>query len=304
MPRRASGRIPARRGFTLIELLVVIAIIAILIGLLLPAVQKIREAANRIKCQNNLKQIGLGQHNYHATFEKFTPARGTLGQQLGFSTDGWTQYRGWMSELLPYIEQDNLYKGLYSSWSGGFFANYNKPVSGFICPSDPRGGQLKAPPAAGNGALTCYLGVTGNNNNTVVFNGPTNGIFDVSTRGVGVAGITDGTSNTVMVGERPPAGDLSWGWWSVSDFDCLLSTREPQWFYSTSGGNPVCSSPGRYGPGNPNQNCHSNHFYSMHTGGANWLMGDGAVRFIPYSAQPLISADLATRNGGETGSAP
>ncbi len=301
----------SRRAFTLIELLVVIAIIAILIGLLLPAVQKIREAASRMKCSNNLKQIGLGQHNYHATFDKFTPPRGTLLYDIYGSNpppDGWTQYRGWMCELLPYIEQDNLKRQMFTlpnpgEWWTPYFANHDKVVKTYICPSDNRSGKLESPPSPGNGALTCYLGVTGNNNNSAVFSGPTNGIFDISSRNNRIAGITDGTSNTLMVGERPPAGDLFWGWWGVSDFDCLLSTQEIQWFYSTAGGNPPCSSPGIYSPGNPAQNCHTNHYYSMHLGGSNWLLGDGSVRFLAYSAQPLVSGAYATAAGGEVFSA-
>jgi prepilin-type N-terminal cleavage/methylation domain-containing protein/prepilin-type processing-associated H-X9-DG protein len=297
-----------RGGFTLIELLVVIAIIAILIGLLLPAVQKIREAAARMKCSNNLKQIGLGQHNHHATFEKFTPPRGTLYQQLNATplTGAWTAYRGWMCELLPYMEQDNLKRELFgpggATWSGPFFANYNKVVSIFLCPSDSRSGKLSTPQptSTGLGNFTCYMGVTGNNSdNNSLINGPSNGIFEVGTLGVNIAAVTDGTSNTLMVGERPPAGDLFWGWWSVTDFDTLLSTQNPQWFYSTSGGTPPCSSPGRYSPGNANQNCHTNHFYSYHMNGANWLMGDGSVRYLPYTAQPLVSGALATKDGGE-----
>ena len=110
-----KSRCAARNGFTLIELLVVIAIIAILIGLLLPAVQKIREAANRMKCSNNLKQIGLAQHNYHASFEKFAAARGSLGIQLNFTPDSFTQYRGWMADILPYVEQDNLHRAMFGA---------------------------------------------------------------------------------------------------------------------------------------------------------------------------------------------
>ena len=236
-----------KRGFTLIELLVVIAIIAILIGLLVPAVQKVREAAARIQCTNNLKQIGLGLHNFHGTYQKFPAARGdyflTYAQAAGYPPPtygglypgGFTQYGGWMVSLLPYIEQDNLRKKMTytgTAWTGPFFGNYNVVVKTYLCPSD---GHAQSPPTAGNGAFTDYLGVTGSNNDfNSAFFGPSNGIFDVNSQGTRFADITDGTSSTLMVGERPPAGDLYWGWWSVSDYDCLLGTQVPYSFYGGS----------------------------------------------------------------------
>ena len=139
-----------RRGFTLIELLVVIAIIAILIGLLLPAVQKVREAAARMKCTNNMKQIALGCHNFESTYGKFPQPRGTANPIF-------TGYRGWMCELLPYVEQDNLRKQVGDPFPAGFFTAYTKSVPAYVCPSDPR--NLMAP-TAGVG-VTSYLGVTG-----------------------------------------------------------------------------------------------------------------------------------------------
>jgi prepilin-type N-terminal cleavage/methylation domain-containing protein len=294
-------RVLTRRGFTLIELLVVIAIIAILIGLLLPAVQKVREAAARMSCSNNLKQIGIGMHNYHATYNKFMPPRGDL--QAPNQNFVFTVYGGWMCDLLPYIEQDNLKKQLtyYPNFNFGQFQQYyNTPVKTYQCPSDT---QVSTDVAPGNGAMTSYLGVTGNDNNfTAQFFGPTNGIFDISSLGYRLTDITDGTSNTLMVGERPPAGDHYWGWWSVSDYDCLLSVQNYIQFYSCS--YPSCQLPGIFNPPTPRAqdanffNMESDHFYSMHTGGSNWALGDGSVRFIPYSAQ-AITIPMASRNGGE-----
>ncbi len=308
----------ARWAFTLIELLVVIAIIAILIGLLLPAVQKVRDAAARMKCSNNLKQIGLGMHNHHDTMGRLPPPRGTLSQDFnGYNYSpqyDFTEYRGWMAELLPFVEQQNLKKALwqgnaatynYNLWYVGFFANYNTIVKGYICPSD---GRLDGSVPSGDGAFTSYIGVTGNNNDfNSAFFGPTNGIFDVTQRGVKITDIVDGTSNTLMVGERPPAQDKYWGWWAVSDYDCLLSTQDIVGSQGGFGGGG-CTAVGvfRY-PTSPlsigmqqGAPCDgdSNHFWSYHTGGANWLLGDGSVRFMQYSAQP-ITIPMASRNGGE-----
>ncbi len=290
---RPHSPLPSRKGFTLIELLVVIAIIALLVGLLLPAVQKVREAADNAQCKNNLKQLGLALHNYHDANERFPAPRGThTAPQYLF-----TEFRGWMCDILPYLEQTGLANAMYTNpWYVGFFANYGTPVKGYLCPSDPRnllGVQ------SGNGALTSYVGVTGSDNDiNLQFNGPTNGVFDISSGGVRLTDITDGTSTTLLVGERPPTANLQLGWWSASDYDTLLSTRQ---LYGDIFGAGGCVSPGLFGPGSINGPCNGdgNHFWSFHTGGGNWLFADGSVHFLPYSASAL-TIPLASRNGGET----
>ena len=283
---------PRRGGFTLIELLVVIAIIAVLIGLLLPAVQKVRAAAARAQCANNLKQIGLALHNYHDSYGRLPAPRGAhIAPTYEF-----TEFRGWMCEILPDVEQDNLARDVYTNpWYTGFFANFNKPVNNYLCPSDLR--NLRNVPN-GNGALTSYLGVSGSDNDVnAQFHGPTNGMFDVSSSGVPLTDVTDGTSNTLMVGERPPTANLFLGWWGASDYDTLLSTRQ---LYGDPFGAPGCVLPGLYGPGSLQGPCNGdgNDFWSFHAGGANWLFGDGAVRFLPYSASAM-TIPLGSRNGGE-----
>jgi prepilin-type N-terminal cleavage/methylation domain-containing protein/prepilin-type processing-associated H-X9-DG protein len=305
-------RVRPRRGFTLIELLVVIAIIAILIGLLLPAVQKVREAAARAKCSNNLKQIALACHNYESTNSRLPPPRGdyfityataasptctSSNNYCGLFPGGFTQYGGWLTSTLPYMEQAPLRNAMTytgTAWTTPFFNNNSKVVPTFLCPSVAV--DLTTVPS-GYGAFTCYLGVTGSDGDSnKEVSGPTNGIFDVSSKGIPILGITDGTSNTVFVGERPPATDKYWGWWSVSDIDCLLSTKQMYYFYTG------CTTPGLYRPEplGPNAPCGggNNHFWSYHTNGANWAMGDGSVRFLPYSSQP-DTIPLATRSGGE-----
>ncbi|HZZ80255.1 MAG TPA: DUF1559 domain-containing protein [Gemmataceae bacterium] len=286
---RIRFRRALRQGFTLIELLVVIAIIGILIALLVPAVQKVRDAAARLQCQNNMKQIGVGLHNYHSVQQRFPTPRGT-------ANSGFTGYRGWMCDLLPYVDQGALSDKMYTNpWDVGFFATFSTPVTLYQCPSDPRNLNAVAP---NKGATTSYLGVTGSDND-VYFQqaGPTNGIFNLSAA-IRVTDIGDGSSNTLMVGERPPSADLSWGWWGVTDYDTLLSTRQ---LFGDPFNSTGCVTPGLFGPGSLGGACNgdSNHFWSFHSGGANWLFGDGSVRFLPYSAS-AATIPLASRSGGET----
>jgi len=133
-----TGRL--RAGFTLIELLVVIAIIAVLIGLLVPAVQKVREAANRMSCQNNVKQIGLALHNYEGANGRFpagyisTPGIASQDAQTGDWGPGW----GWLAIMLPYVEQENLHRSLrwdLPCWDPANSTQVKVPVKSFICPS-------------------------------------------------------------------------------------------------------------------------------------------------------------------------
>ena len=281
---------PRRPAFTLIELLVVIAIIGTLIALLLPAVQKVREAANRIKCANNLKQIGLALHLYYDSAQVFPQAYSTL---KCFAPPPDDAHLDWLSLILPYIEQDNLYKAGVDVYSTSQVALYH-------CPSDPRVGGYTG--TLGTFGVTDYLAVDGND---FYYYGPNNikdgnqGVIyrDSRTR---MSDITDGTSNTVVVGERPPSPDMLLGWWTYAELDTTLSAHSIFLYYHTAGygSSAVCQTPALFSPGSLTNNCDAHHFWSLHTGGANWVFADGSVHFISYAAS-LIIPQLATRNGGE-----
>ncbi len=219
-----------RKGFTLIELLVVIAIIGVLIALLLPAVQQAREAARRIQCTNNMKQIGLALHNYESTHGVFPmavmPTRysgGTFGN--GGSWGSWSV----QSFLLPYVEQSQLYAainfGFINQGDAGFGGSYGNVnvnttvvrtrVPSFVCPTSPlpNNNNFWGVVAPGNnyfastGATTNYVGSYGN---------PPNGIFRYAGQPIGIRDVQDGTSNTVAFGE-----------WKTGDFDVnKLSTQD------------------------------------------------------------------------------
>ncbi len=294
--------LPRRSAFTLIELLVVIAIIATLIGLLLPAVQKVREAAARMSCQNNLKQIGLAMHNYES-------AHGGLPPRRSFRPG---TRRGWGPAILPYIEQEPLGKSY--RFDKDFYAPENAaniivPLKLFICPSGPgdrtvtviQGGNT-AVGAAGdyfgpNSFSSTLYGVPSLSGDTTV-----TALLDDKNRRV--TDITDGTSNTLLITEQAGRPDFyilgrrqasnaglsqahNWGpWASFQVFQV--------WQFGSDGIT-------KDGPGGPcTINCNNSQgVYAFHTGGANAVFADGSVRFLNQTLHPNILFGIVTINGGE-----
>ncbi|HEX4611590.1 MAG TPA: DUF1559 domain-containing protein [Urbifossiella sp.] len=338
-----SSLFRTRRGFTLIELLVVIAIIAILIGLLLPAVQKVREAASRSKCTNNLKQFGVALQAYHDTYQKVP---------VGMFNDDNTNW-GWGTAVLPYVEQGPIYNllqadntyfmifipggglntaknlsgnnadgnntaGIVNTNAGGGVAK--SVLSVFMCPSDVW------PTTTQNGyGKSNYMANMGSDipngsyaNWTVPNGGTETGILVQSndnnyTWPQPIASVTDGTSNTVIVGEAS-GQKLS----SNNMFGISATNTFPIW----AGGNPANSGQGRqynyfrimdanYPLNSQNTSGETNGaafmdraFNSQHTGGANFALCDGSVRFIANSIDAPTYRAAGTRNGGESLSLP
>jgi prepilin-type N-terminal cleavage/methylation domain-containing protein len=325
-----------RKAFTLIELLVVIAIIGILVGLLVPAVQMIRESAARTQCANNLKQIGLALHSYHDANNSLPPGYVDGNTDPNSTPDndvgpGW----GWAAYLLPFMEQGTVYNQINFKvpvGSGVNVAISQVALPMYQCPSDPYqqavpiyDSTFTSPVAtvahgnyvACNGWIECFNGAGGNPQPGPGADG-LNGSFGPA--GVGAfyrnsrtrfINVVDGLSNTIFAGER--SGNHSPSTWTGA----VPGGRCPAWMAALS---PAPYSPppspaydnADFGEAFVFAHCNATHlpnadfpiydpdtFYSMHIGGANFVFGDGSVHFLTRSINPATYQALATIAGNE-----
>ena len=204
LPHENNIVIRRTAGFTLIELLSVIAIIGILIGLLLPAIQNIRESARRTQCANNIRQLAIGLHNYEAAL-RHLPAGVESVDAAQFAS------LSWLARILPFVEQNNLWgqvAGDYSDNPSPFYSHIGlkTPVKQFSCPSDPSAGTVHWTNENRLVASTDYLGVNGINYHNQ------DGVFFKNSK-TRWGDVRDGQSQTLMIGERPPSTDFWYGWW-------------------------------------------------------------------------------------------
>jgi prepilin-type N-terminal cleavage/methylation domain-containing protein/prepilin-type processing-associated H-X9-DG protein len=288
-----------RPAFTLIELLVVIAVIAILIGLLLPAVQKVREAAARAQCTNNLKQIGLACHNYHDVNCSLPPGYQATAAYPDTSP-GW----GWGAFLLPHLEQDNLYRQIDFSQpveSPSCLAVRTTPLSVYTCPSDRSTGAYMVTTVMAQdlapAATNSYAAMFGSNRQITNKVDQGDGVFFRNSR-VRIADIADGTSTTLAIGERaalftqtPWAGAMTGGaCWTTPGAPVLRSHREPSMVFTMAqaGAHPLLSD--RSEPYD---------FFSPHPGLVQFVFADGSVHPLTPALAPGVFQALATRDGGE-----
>lgn len=292
----------SRPGITLAEVLVVTSILGVLVGLLLPAVNRTRAAAARAGCQNNLKQIGLALHQFHDTHGCLP-----LLPHKKASPGDPNAILAWMALLLPQVEQGGLYQASVEACRADPNPLHTPPhlaatvaVPVYVYPADARLRAALTDSLGFTATFASYVGIAG-----VVPPGAKQGLSGMLGGPVGsrLGSATDGLSQTLLAGERPPPDSLQAGWWYPGAVGYATGFRGPNNGLFLGGGlllegDPCVVTKGTFGPGRKENPCDRFHVWSPHPGGANFLLADGAVRFFPYSAEPTILA-MASRSGGE-----
>lgn len=299
-----------RRGLSLLEVVVVIAILGVVMAMLLAAVQRVRAAAARSACQNNLRQIGVALHNYHDAYGGLPPRRKQDGKFFG-SHDPETLL-SFFALILPQMGEQPLWDRSVQACRDASNVYLDPPHAGlgtvikpYTCPADgrlavPLGGSGPAAPAG----FGSYLGVAG---------GVTAGHYRLGTLGdapgANLNDIRDGLSQTLFVGERPPPDSLQAGrWyptgrlirvpWAAGPNETMSVPHLIIWM------DPECPSPtSRPRVLKVSDPCSRYHFWSLHGGGGNWLFADGSVRFLTAAEQATLAA-MATKDGGEVVQSP
>jgi len=317
-----------RNGFTLIELLVVIAIIAVLIGLLLPAVQKVREAANRTKCSNNLKQLSLACHTYHDTHGLFPPGAMVLPNGPSWQNLDWTANKGtWLVYTLPYMEQGNLFKAIPNLYVPHFDSMGAAEQAGVLptllpygrCPSDGFNSENPTSNYVGSMGPECldnfcnfepyqqfcnmpqWGWTTSADDGTTDNAGDIRGMFARAGAKIALRDVSDGTTNTLFIGETLPSENihmLVFHWYStygtqlnstIIPINYPVDENDQSWCGANSGG--------------PQHSMTNNSvawgFRSRHPQGANFAFVDGSIHFITQGIDYKTYQLLGCRNDGQ-----
>lgn len=288
-----------RNAATLLETLIVIAACGFLLSMSFSAIQRVRAAADQSACAHRLRQLVLAIHLYESDHQHVPPGPGSFAERSP------NRLLSWMALLLPYLEQDSLYRESVAACAVEPDATriphrgFTTALRALVCAAD---GRLEQPLVHASGELAAYTSFIGAGGCLFPGEKTIRPGFFASSPGLPLAQMHDGLSNTIAIGERPPPESLDAGWWYPGFLGYGL--RGPNNLLVLGGvrlvfGNEPCPPSLRnLGPGRLDNPCDRFHFWSLHGGGANFAFADGSVRFMAYSADAIVPA-LSTVNGGE-----